>query len=317
MVRIATLADKRAVEAEMPVEQRWRARTLYEQLCRDGRALSRAPRDRLPAPVRAPRQGGHPHLVGAIAPRSPAPPTSSAASASGPATASPASCRTASRPPSRCSPGRPPASSRRSIRCSRPEHIASILRDGRAKVVVTLAPFPKTDLAQKVAEAVALAPNVETVLQVDLARYLAPPLSWIVPADPPEAPAGAPRPRPRPRRAPWPPRTSRGLDFAEPRRRPRLRLLPHRRHHRPAEGRAAPRQRHPLQRLVRQALHLHRGGRAHVPAAAVPRLRRLPDPACPAWRPAPRWSCPRRRAIGARASWTTSGSSSPATASPS
>ena len=62
-----------------------------------------------------------------------------------------------------------------------PEHIASILRDGRARVVVTLAPFPKTDLAQKVAAAVALAPNVETVLQVDLARYLAPPLSWIAP----------------------------------------------------------------------------------------------------------------------------------------
>ena len=62
-----------------------------------------------------------------------------------------------------------------------PEHIAGILRDTRAKVVVTLAPFPKTDLAQKVAEAVALAPGVETVLQVDLARYLAPPLAWIVP----------------------------------------------------------------------------------------------------------------------------------------
>ena len=40
-----------------------------------------------------------------------------------------------------------------------PEHMAGILRDTGAKVVVTLAPFPKTDLAQKVAEAVALAPG--------------------------------------------------------------------------------------------------------------------------------------------------------------
>ena len=32
MIRIATLADKLAVEAEMPVEERWRARSLYEQL---------------------------------------------------------------------------------------------------------------------------------------------------------------------------------------------------------------------------------------------------------------------------------------------
>ena len=62
-----------------------------------------------------------------------------------------------------------------------PEHIAGILRDTRVKLVVTLAPFPKSDVAEKVAEAVALAPGVETVLEVDLKRYLAPPLAWIVP----------------------------------------------------------------------------------------------------------------------------------------
>jgi fatty-acyl-CoA synthase len=62
-----------------------------------------------------------------------------------------------------------------------PENIAGLLTETRAKVVVTLAPFPKTDLAQKVAAAVALAPGVETVLQVSLARYLAPPLAWIAP----------------------------------------------------------------------------------------------------------------------------------------
>ena len=61
-----------------------------------------------------------------------------------------------------------------------PEHIAAILRETKARVVVTLAPFPKADVAQKVDAAVALAPNVQTVLQVDLKRYAKPPLSWIV-----------------------------------------------------------------------------------------------------------------------------------------
>ncbi|KUJ77006.1 AMP-binding protein [Ruegeria marisrubri] len=62
-----------------------------------------------------------------------------------------------------------------------PEQIAAILRETNAKVVVTLKPFPKTDVAQKVAEAVRHAPNVHTVLEVDLNRYLTPPKSWIVP----------------------------------------------------------------------------------------------------------------------------------------
>ncbi len=62
-----------------------------------------------------------------------------------------------------------------------PEQIAAILRETRAKVVVTLKSFPKTDVAQKVSAALALAPNVKTVLEVDLLRYLTPPKSWIVP----------------------------------------------------------------------------------------------------------------------------------------
>lgn len=61
------------------------------------------------------------------------------------------------------------------------EQIGAILRETNAKVLVTLRAFPKTDVAQKAAEAVALAPNVETVLEVDLLRYLTPPKSWIVP----------------------------------------------------------------------------------------------------------------------------------------
>ncbi len=62
-----------------------------------------------------------------------------------------------------------------------PEQIAAILRETNAKVVVTLKTFPKTDLAEKAAEAVRHAPNVHTVLEVDLNRYLTPPKSWIVP----------------------------------------------------------------------------------------------------------------------------------------
>lgn len=61
------------------------------------------------------------------------------------------------------------------------EQIGSILRETGASVVVTLRPFPKTDVADKTAEAVALAPGVKTVLEVDLLRYLTPPKSWIVP----------------------------------------------------------------------------------------------------------------------------------------
>ena len=67
-----------------------------------------------------------------------------------------------------------------------PAQIAAILRESRAKVVVTLRAFPRTDVAAKVARALEDAPGVETVLEVDLARYLAPPKSWI---------AGALRPK--------------------------------------------------------------------------------------------------------------------------
>ena len=61
------------------------------------------------------------------------------------------------------------------------EQIAAILRETRARVLVTLKPFPKTDIAHKAAKAVANAPGVETVVEVDLNRYLTPPKSWIVP----------------------------------------------------------------------------------------------------------------------------------------
>ncbi len=69
-----------------------------------------------------------------------------------------------------------------------PDQISAILRETGAKVVVTLKAFPKTDVPQKVAEAVKHAPGVKTVLEVDLNRYLSPPKSWIVPLVRPKNP---------------------------------------------------------------------------------------------------------------------------------
>jgi fatty-acyl-CoA synthase len=60
-----------------------------------------------------------------------------------------------------------------------PGQIAGILRETGAKVVVTLKSFPRTDLAQKVAQALVEAPGVATVLEVDLAHYLPFPKSVI------------------------------------------------------------------------------------------------------------------------------------------
>ncbi|QCO57415.1 acyl-CoA synthetase (plasmid) [Pseudorhodobacter turbinis] len=68
------------------------------------------------------------------------------------------------------------------------DQISSILRETGAKVVVTLKAFPKTDVAQKVAEAVRHAPDVKNVLEIDLNRYLSPPKSWIVPLIRPKNP---------------------------------------------------------------------------------------------------------------------------------
>lgn len=62
-----------------------------------------------------------------------------------------------------------------------PEQIASILRETKAKALITLRPFVKTDLSQKAAYALRNAPDCRTVLEVDLRSRLAPPLSWIAP----------------------------------------------------------------------------------------------------------------------------------------
>ncbi|TBN37743.1 acyl-CoA synthetase [Paracoccus subflavus] len=61
------------------------------------------------------------------------------------------------------------------------EQIAAILRETRAKVLVTLRAFPKTDVAQKAAEAVANAPGVTHVVEIDLNRHLRGLKRFIVP----------------------------------------------------------------------------------------------------------------------------------------
>ncbi|SIS54252.1 acyl-CoA synthetase [Paracoccus saliphilus] len=62
-----------------------------------------------------------------------------------------------------------------------PEQIAGILRETNAKVLVTLKAFPKSDVAQKAAEAVASAPNVSHVVEIDLNRHLRGLKRFIVP----------------------------------------------------------------------------------------------------------------------------------------
>ena len=69
-----------------------------------------------------------------------------------------------------------------------PEQISAILRETKAKVVVTLKAFPKTDVPQKVAEAVRHAPSVKTVLEVDLVSYLSGAKKFIVPLIRPKNP---------------------------------------------------------------------------------------------------------------------------------
>ncbi|MEI4473395.1 acyl-CoA synthetase [Frigidibacter sp. MR17.24] len=74
-----------------------------------------------------------------------------------------------------------------------PRQIAAILAETGAKGVVTLAPFPKSDLSQKVAQALDGAPAVAWVAEIDLAHHLGAPKRWIVPLVRPKR-AADPRP---------------------------------------------------------------------------------------------------------------------------
>ena len=176
-MRIATLADKISAEQEMPLDARWSARSLFEQLVEtaarypereaiafqlQGGARSRVHVMRWAEVHREVTRlanllrslgVGEGDAVAAILPNGLEAPLVLLAGATVGVVA----------------PINPLLS---------PAHIAGILREVRAKVVVTLAPFPKTDLAERIAEAVALAPDVGVVLEVDLGRYLPAPVGW-------------------------------------------------------------------------------------------------------------------------------------------
>ncbi|MBU2956303.1 acyl-CoA synthetase [Paracoccus sp. 1_MG-2023] len=68
------------------------------------------------------------------------------------------------------------------------QQIGGILRETNAKILVTLRAFPKSDVAQKAAEAVASAPNVTHVVEIDLNRHLRGPKRFIVPLIRPKVP---------------------------------------------------------------------------------------------------------------------------------
>ncbi len=61
------------------------------------------------------------------------------------------------------------------------DQIAGILNASKARILVTLKSFPKTNIAQLAAQAVSMAPTVQHILEVDLCRYLSPPKSWLAP----------------------------------------------------------------------------------------------------------------------------------------
>lgn len=72
-----------------------------------------------------------------------------------------------------------------------PEHIAGILREGNAKVLVTLKAFPKVELAELAAKAVAQAPNVKTIVEIDLLPNLTGLKKFIIPLIRPKVQAPA------------------------------------------------------------------------------------------------------------------------------
>jgi len=171
VIELRTVADKIAAENEIPIEARWTARTLYEQLGETAAAfpdrpgivfqLKSDPDDRAATLTWSQVLGevtqaanlfrdlgiGPTDVVSYVLPNCLEAPLVLLAGATA----------------GIVSPVNPLLT---------PEVMGSILRETRSKVVVTLAPFPRTTLAQTVDEAVERAPEVRAIVQVDLARYL-------------------------------------------------------------------------------------------------------------------------------------------------
>lgn len=73
-----------------------------------------------------------------------------------------------------------------------PAQMAGIMKAAETKVLVTLAPFFRADLWQKVSAVIGQVPTLETVLQVDLSRYLPWPKRLVARMLKPRTPRGAP-----------------------------------------------------------------------------------------------------------------------------
>lgn len=71
-----------------------------------------------------------------------------------------------------------------------PEHIAELIRASNTSVLVTLGPFPGTDLWQKVSALGDLLPELPTIVTVDLANLLPEPQRSAIKAQRPALPAG-------------------------------------------------------------------------------------------------------------------------------
>lgn len=63
------------------------------------------------------------------------------------------------------------------------EHIAAILNEAKSKVLVTLAPFPGTELWQKAKAIAALVPSLSHILAIDMANFLPPQLAQAMTAE--------------------------------------------------------------------------------------------------------------------------------------
>ena len=185
--RFATTADIATIENEMPVEQRWTSETVYEQLCQtrdkypNGDAVSfqlkSGPKDKATtlswteltkrvtqcANLFRSLGVGENDVVAYLLPTT----HETLITLMGGMTAG------------IVAPINPTLE---------PEQIAALLREAGAKVLVTMKSFPKTEVAQLAAAAVAQVPTVETVIEVDLLPHLTPPLSWIVPLIRPKNP---------------------------------------------------------------------------------------------------------------------------------
>ena len=71
-----------------------------------------------------------------------------------------------------------------------PEHIAELIQASNTSVLVTLAPFPGTDLWQKVANLRERLPDLHTIITVDLANLLPEPQRSAIKAQRPQMPEG-------------------------------------------------------------------------------------------------------------------------------